>query len=230
MSDTWNSIFTGTIGGLIVLGIQEIVSIYRKKKSTKTERVIKSRDSNKIITNSVLYDLRPGANIELMRELLGTPVKFNKSDYPLFQENEVVTNSYLYIFHNASLKITSKDNLSIDSLTVIGYDSSIELESISFESEDNEYRLTKTKVCSEILENLNNHDFVQTRIDASFALQKYIPNPLYQYFTYFGSSIEKGFMYREKNDPNVFLNEIIDGFCVSNNSEDTYFIFDMESR
>lgn len=230
MSDTWNNIFTGTIGGLIVLGIQELLSIYRKSKTKASDKIVKSRERNKIITNSVLYDLRPGANIELMRELLGTPVKFNKLDWPLFSEAEIVTNSYLYLFQNLSLKITSKDNSSIDSLTVIAYDSSIELESIAFNSEENEYRLNKVKVCREILENLSNHDFIHTRIDASFALQNYIPNPLYQSFTYFGSSIEKGYIYHENNDPNIFINEIITGFCVSNSSEDTYYIYDMELR
>jgi len=175
-------------------------------------------------------DLNPGANIELMRELLGTPIKYNKIDFPIFKEVEVSTNSYLYSFENALLKITSKDNICIDSLTVLAHDNSIELDSIAFDSPTNEYKLNKAKVSKDILERLSNHDYIQTRIDSSFALQIYIPNPLYKSFTYFGPSIEKGFSYFEKKDPDIFANEVITGFCISNDSEDVYYIYEMELR
>lgn len=84
MSEPWNSILTGAVGGLIVLIIQEVVGVVRKRNEKKNDKIIKPRNSNKIITDSVLYDLRPGANIELMRELLGTPVRSKKVDNPIF--------------------------------------------------------------------------------------------------------------------------------------------------
>jgi hypothetical protein len=230
MSETWNSILTGAIGGLIVLGIQEIIAVYRGKRKNKSEKTVKSWSTDKIITTSVIFDLSPGANIELMRELLGIPLKYKKSDWPIFREIEVQTNSYLYSFQNAYLKITSKDNISIDSITVVAFDSSIELDSITFLSDENDYRLNKAKVNQEILSHITAHDFIHTRMDASFALQHYIPNPVYKSYTYFGGCLEKGFEYHEHKDPNIFLDEKITGVCISESSEDIYFIYDMELR
>lgn len=231
MSETWNSIITGAVGGLIVLGVQEIISLYRVQKKSNSEKLITpKRYTHKHITNDVLQELSPGSNLELMRELLGTPIKYNKTDYPVFQEKKIATNSYLFSFKNALLKITSKDNISIDSVTVIAHDCSIELDKIAFNSPNNEYRLNKARIDQTIIDHLTNHDFIKTRIDASFALQFYIPNPLYKSFTYFGTSIEKGFTYLEDKNPSNFTNEIISGFCISNDSEDTYFIYDMEIR
>jgi len=46
MSEIWNSIITGAVGGLIVLGVQEFVSHFRSKKKLQSEKFIKSTRSS----------------------------------------------------------------------------------------------------------------------------------------------------------------------------------------
>lgn len=106
----------------------------------------------------------------------------------------------------------------------------MELESIAFENEDNIYSLNKTKMCNGILDHLSNHDIIQSRMNFSFAIQIFVPNPLYLSFTYFGGSIEKRNSYLNIRDPYVFKNEIINGYCVSLDSDSSYFIYDYEFR
>jgi hypothetical protein len=86
------------------------------------------------------------------------------------------------------------------------------------------------KVCKELIEIARNHTFISTRIDQSFAIELYIPNPLYQSYTFFGYVPEGAFEYHDTKDPNLFLGGIINGVCISNSHENAYYIYDMETR
>ncbi len=83
------------MGGMIVLATQELIILFRTNKRLKSERMIRIK-SLKSISKEVLYQLNPSANLELMRDLLGTPFRQNNTDYQVFSENETVTNSYIY--------------------------------------------------------------------------------------------------------------------------------------
>lgn len=223
--------FTGTIGGLIVWISQQIYSNRREKRKAENERVVRLKHLEKIVTDSILWDLRPGANIELMRELLGPPTKQQDSDWPVFLEEEKQTYSYLYVLSNAYLKITSWNNKTIDSITALPFDNNFAIDAIVLPEGEKESFINIMRVSKDLLDVINNHTLIQTRIDSSFAIELFIPNPLYQHYTFFGSSQQENiFSYHESKDANLFLGGIVEGICISNSLESAYFIYDMEVR
>lgn len=229
----WNEFLTNIIGGIVGGGIVAItLQLYLNKKEKKKEgalNIVKSRTTEKIITDSILWDLKPGNSIAQMREILGTYTRKTNSDCSVFGDKEIETNSYLYIVNNAYIKITSRDDITIDTLTILPFGIEFRLDSIANVCDENENRFNIMKVCKSLIDNADEHVYIGTRIDSSFALKLYFSNPLYQYFTYFGFA-ENSFEYLKNNDPNTFLDGVINGICISNISEEAYFIYDQETR
>lgn len=229
----WIEFLTNIIGGIVGGGIVVLtLQVYLNKKEKKKEdalNIVKSKTAQKRITDSILWDLKPGNSIAQMREILGTYTKKTNSDFTVFSEKEIKTNSYLYILNNAYLKITSRDDITIDTLTIFPFGIEFHLDSIANICDENENRFNIMKVCKKLIENADEHTYIGTRIDSSFAFKLYFPNPLYQYFTYFGYS-ENHFEYLESKDPNKFLEGVINGICISNISEEVYFIYDQETK
>jgi len=230
LDDIITGVISGTFGGLIVWALQQWYLNRKENKKSNEDKIVKPKNLERVITNSIISDLRPGTNIELMRELLGVPTKQSNSDWPIFKEEEKATNSYLYILKNAYIKITSEDNKTIDSFTLFPHDNSFKMDEFVFPCNTNGNGLNEMKVCKKLIESSTNHTFIHTRIDASFAIELYIPNPLYQNYTYFGFGPENAFEYLKSKDPNLFIGGTVNGVCISNSEGNAYFIYCMETR
>lgn len=230
LDDIITGVISGTFGGLIVWGLQQWYLNRQENKKSDAEKIIRPKHLERIITESIISVLRPGSNIELMRELLGVPTAQSNSDWLIFKEEEKNTNSYLYIFKNAYVKITSEDNKTIDSFTIFPHDNSFKIDEFVFPCNTKSNALNEMKVCKDLIKSATNHTFIHTTIDASFAIEIYIPNPLYQYYTYFGYGPDNSFKYHESKDPNLFIGGTVNGLCISNSEGDAHFIYCMETR
>ena len=230
LDDIITGIISGTFGGLIVWGLQQWYLNRKENKKSDEDKIVKPKHLERVITDSIISNLQPGTNIELMRELLGVPTKQSNSDWPVFKEEAKTTNSYLYILKNAYIKITSEDNKTIDSFTLFPSDNTFKINEFVFPCDTNENILNEMKVCKELIESATNHTFINTRIDASFAIEIYIPNPLYQNYTYFGYGPDNSFEYHKSKDPNLFIGGTVNGVCISNSEGNAYFIYDTETK
>lgn len=230
IEDLISGTISGAVGGLIVWLLQQWYLNKRENKKEKLGNIIKAKHLDKVITSEILYNLKPGNTIELMKEQLGVPTRFSKVDYPVFTDTEKKTNSYLYLLKNAYLKITSEDNISIDSITIFPHDKSIVLDDFGFLCNEEFNKLNEMKLCKELVENVENHKFIRTMKDCCVAVEYYIPNPLYMNYTYFSYGNQDLGNYDETNDPKQLENSVVNGICISNLTENSYFIYEMEIR
>jgi hypothetical protein len=187
-----------------------------------------------------------------MKATLGTPHKTSHYDDPIFMESHfgpftddngneiprpdweegsgVKTNSYLYMFKNATVKVTSKDNETIDSLTVVCDDSSLDFSNlvcywkdVSDKDKFGELKVTKEMVGSCRLEHL------QTRWDNVLVLSSYLGSPTYDYETYFAyPDLDKE--KPDKDNPESFIGGTIFGVCLSVSDTDAYYVYFQELR
>jgi hypothetical protein len=219
--------FVGSfLGGFLCLILQQWFQNRKDYLKKVEQKTISGKNLEKIISDDIFEQLRPGRTVEKMREILGVPNKLLTLDYPIYSENEKQTNSYIYMFQNANVKITSVDNKEIDSITILGYDNSL---AIDYEplSQSN-CQLNVATIPIELAESPE-HLPIRTRLDQSFAIS--IPSypPEYIYLTYFGYG-ENVHKYYESNNPKFLVGEIIDGFCMSHTSKEVFYIYDFELR
>jgi hypothetical protein len=234
MNEFLNSVLSGLIGGLVVWGIQQWYSNRKERLTQDKLNVVASLNSKKIVTATIIDDLKPGRNLNIVNEMLGQPVKELKSDESVFSGDTIFTNSYLYIVKNACIKITSKDNLCIDSLTVFPNDTSFVLKNIPNPMDASKVTLNQTKVAN-LADKEWDHTVIVARHDETFALRTYIANPLYQTYTYFGYFGGDKFMgnwieYKQSNNPSLFTGGTLTGICVSNDQDDAFYIYSYELR
>lgn len=232
MSDLTLNIVGGAIGGIIsgllIYLVQAIHDVRKRKMADRDNRTIKALSSRKIIKDDILYSLRPGVNIEFMRQLLGAPTKHSNQDNPLFAEESTgITNSYLYILNNAYLKITSKDNVSIDSITIFPTDEQFRVHEWEYLCEEKETRLNRITVGEKLIEIANSHTFISTMKDNVFAIETYIPNPYYNSYTFFGHAY-RGHEYVDTNDINLLKGGTITGICIASDHDTAHYIYEYE--
>lgn len=139
------NIFSGVIGGLIVLLFQKITEKKEKRKE-KIQNSIVGKKNLKILSQDFLYQYEPGRfTIEKLFEEFGQPQrKYQSKEY----EN------YIFEFQNAKLEvISSKEIKSVVALTVFSkLDNQHPINCrLSFE-EDNEV-LGKAKISDAIIQN-----------------------------------------------------------------------------
>jgi hypothetical protein len=214
------------IGGILVWVIQQN---YQNRRENKKLNFIKLNQTEKVIDPEIINTLKPEMHIDLMREHLGNPLKIFKEDSPVFNETTVQTNSFLYSFKNANIKITSKNNQSIDTITVFPNDNTFDIGNYTEHLNLNSNKLNKARVNSELISN-SEHTFLAARHDYTFAFNYAIPNPLYLKITLFGSSSNDFHEYFEKKNSALFLNGLITGICVSDYDEEAYYIYQYELR
>jgi hypothetical protein len=119
-----------------------------ENKRLASEKIIKHQHRDRVITDDIFIDLAPRKSIALMKELLGAPKIYSGVDFPIFSDDERQTHSYLYVFSNGMVKVTSVNNETIDTLTVFG-DNSLSIEGLFFPCEARSYKLDEVKVCAE---------------------------------------------------------------------------------
>jgi hypothetical protein len=241
--------FAGLLGGLLVWGFQQK---YLNKKEKERENKIQQEHNeaieklkiitvptyDKIITGVAIWSLKPGASIELMRNLLGVPLRYRSDEHSVFDKTEEggykngsnMYHSYLYIFKNASVKICSSDNLIITAITVFAEDI-LEIPALNYviSEADNENRLGVIKVTENMVKRCNRHEYISTRMDSRFALRIWVPFNLYFNYTCFGFSSGSSSNYFESKDPGIFIGEPVWGLCLSSN-EDAFYIYFLETR
>lgn len=218
------NIIAAILGGLFVLVVSRVLAYRDLKKVEANNNTLKNPNEDKILTSDLLYSLMPGRSYEKVREILGAPDKSFKDESIFVDFDESIRdrfNSDLYLFKNGHMKITTeKENeKNIYALTVLNcYGIDIpDLYYIADEGLDYS-KIGEIRVSDEILRFINQSESIRTRIDNSFAIQQYLGNPHYKYFTVFCGYLD------EDNDISKYKGELIDGFCISE-GEDAFFIY-----
>src|SRR5688572_12153516 len=115
----------GLIAGAILLLVEYLIRKREKRGEIAQQQVVKFANEERLITGSIFSYLGPRSSIELMKTELGPPNKKGRQLeglFPPYIEPECKPEEstvYLYFFKNADVKIISKDDETIDSLTVI---------------------------------------------------------------------------------------------------------------
>lgn len=224
------NIISGIIGGLVVFLIDKLIKKIEDKKDSKKGRTPQNNNNNIIITDELIEAILPNRNYSKAKELFGIPDK-TFDDYSIFQEEIDSTNipkSDLYFLKNANLKITTLDEKKICSITIFSYDNKINIPSIYYPCEERSTIIGKATVCKSIINNFSNKSQVHTIRNRGFAIQNYFGAPFYQYITYFCFD-----NFTNANEPyeiKDFINQPIEGFCLSNIGSQAFYIFDYELR
>src|ERR1044072_7181738 len=236
------ALVSSVIAGLAVWIIQQAYTNRREKKREAASKTVKSLNDDKMVSDDIFGKLAPGRSIELMKHMLGVPDIFRRSDTPIFKDraefgtdsddepdpDTIDTHSYIYMFKNAHVKITSRDNESIDSLTVIGEDKSLSADSLLIPDGIESANFANLKVWSELVDSVSYHKYVRTMKESFFALDAPTGPPMHQHVTFFGFPRDE--YYEESNDLKRLLGAQIEGVCISANLADVYYIYEYEYR
>jgi len=215
------------IGGLIVWLVQQL---YQNKKERKNNELIKASHIDKIIDKDILNSLKPEMNLELMHDMLGIPLKKFNEDQLVYNDKLIVTNSYLYSFKNADIKITSVDNQTIDSVTLLAIDKTFDVSNFVSHFNLKSGILNKARVNNELILK-SKSTFITARHDYSFAFNYSIGNSFYLDITLFGTFEKDWHEYFQNKDPSLFINSLITGICISKYlSEKSFYIYQYELR
>ena len=240
------ALISSVVSGLAVWLIQQAYTNKRERRREEADRTIKSLNDNRVVSDDIFETLAPGRSIELMKEMLGVPDIFRRRDAPLFVDmlllpdgeedlaedkldKSIDTHSYIYMFKNAHVKITSRDNVSIDSLTVMSEDKSLSADSLLLPEGIESAGFGDLKVTSDLTDAIMYHRYIRTMKDSFFAMNAPTGPPMHQHLTFFGYS-EKSNEYEETNDPKILIGAHIEGVCISANLGDVYYIYDYECR
>jgi len=183
----------------------------------------------KILDKSTLYSLKPEMNIETVKETLGKAIIEFTEDDPVFKETVCKTNSFIYIFKNANVKITSKDNKKIDTITVFPTDKKFDFENYANHLNLKSYIFNKARVNDSLISE-SKHTFLAARHDYSFAFKYSLANSFYLQITLFGHFEKDWEIYFKDKNPDIFLNCTINGICISGYNEETYYIYQYELK
>lgn len=230
MNEFWISLISGIAGGLIVLLAQNAIEKYKKEKDQKNEKIIKSTRFGKILAENTLESLEVGLSVDKMKEILGIPDFIFKEEYSGLIDKKP-SNYFTYNFSNAIVRITSQNNLSIDTISILSRDDRTNL--IKFFLNNYEASsggiLGRTKLNKEIIKNVINHYSNRTAREMYFGVETYYGRfGNYLNYTYFGSSFNHIEKYEKTNDPKDLLGSTIEGFCISNAEGFAPYISDYE--
>ncbi len=232
----------GAAGGLIAGGalllVEYLVRRREKNQETEEQRIVRFTNEERKITGSIFNYLGPRSSIELMKSELGPPNKKSKEQLGLFYDevtNDTVTISdsnepeevydvYVYFFKNASVKITSKDGETIESLTVLTNDKDISFPVFSFDAETRGGLLNVTTVTADIVENSRAQEFQGCR-NIFTALQKPVGMPYRIYVTYFCDFLSGNSEKDITKNPEHLIGSVIEGVCYSSSPETSTYIF-----
>lgn len=211
--------------GLVLLIIQQAYQNNKKKKSISSASV---RYGEKTLGEDFLTYVRPGINLKLVTEQLGEPLKKDGEDSPIYSETTRKTLTQIYIFKNLELKLSSADSVRLDSITIIASNKRFNVEQYLSHFNTNSTFLRKARVNEELIKATLCHTICIAKHDFKFALTVHFGNPFYETVTFFGDCMDTWRIYNENQDPKVFLNHVIDGICISKDTEEVYCIFRYE--
>lgn len=248
----WNTFLMaagGTLAAGIILFIAESYRRHRwRLRESRESRKIKFPNAQRRIDNSIFTSLSHGSTIELMKSALGTPDRYSQWDDPVFLQSGfnpesdempegydegrgLKTHSYLYSFANANVKITSQDNLTIDSLTVLPTEAGFSFSGLRFhwgEEDGDTLIFGETTVPQEMAEDCR-AEYLTTRWDRCLVLSGYLASPTYDYETYFCFK-SPGISEADLKDPSTFVGATIEGVCLSSEDTKVFYIYTQELR
>lgn len=222
------ALLSGAAGGLVVGAVLLFVEYYlihrlEKRRDAAEQRTVKFSNEERRITGSIFNHLGPRSSIELMKGDLGPPNKKIIEREGSFVEDSNVkeTNSYIYFFKNAQVKITSMDDATIDSLTVMAEGSDIIFSHLFFvDPNEKDKFLNQAKLTVEMLEGCETDQFWGCQ-DCFASACKEIGNPFHVYLTYFLDSPKEDIT----QNPNLLIGSVIKGLCISSYREAPGYIF-----
>ncbi len=248
-------IVSGLASGLVVaiaVLLAEYIIRKREKAREKAEALrIEFPNSKRLIQPDIFHKLGPGGSIELMKSVLGAADNTFIDSIPVFEENREEesgllvhefsddeakakfeetrfnTTAYLYDFKNATVKITSKNEETIDSLALdVKFEytlncSDLPLGFVTTETGEGDLSLIlgESKVDKDFAES-SRLDHVFSRQDSYFICSIYTAGPLYLHYTCFGFPM--GDVMPDKQKPETFVGQTITGICIHRDELECY--------
>lgn len=227
------SLLIGAAGGLIAGGVllfvEYLVRRREKHQEKEQQQIVKFTNEERRITGSIFNYLGPRSSIELMKSELGPPNKKSREQIGLFydQESNNGPNSdsneleqlfdvYIYFFKNASVKITSKDGETIESLTVWANDKDISFPIYdSLDGETREEFLNDARITEDMAQSGRTESFPGCR-DMFSAVQNQIGMPFRIYVTYFCEF---------SDEAESLVGSVINAICFSSEGNTANYIF-----
>jgi hypothetical protein len=203
---------------------------YRKEK--KHRETVKDEMNDKVVTQKNILKLLPGKTVNNMKSMLGEPLIYNLYDFNVhematgFVEDNDNTHAYLYRFKNVDLKITSKNNVSIDSLTIMPRDNNkVELSDLFLDK----MVINESRLGISMEQLVLKHSLITNMIHRFAYVQIYYGSPIFKNLTCFFIDNDTVEPYTMKKDVQQLLNKKIEGVCISSSMNNhAYYIYPNE--
>ncbi|MBK8809955.1 MAG: hypothetical protein IPN69_04400 [Acidobacteria bacterium] len=249
----WGNVLSGLIGAVIGVALTLIAEFfirkYERNRDKRERQLVTFPHSERRIDEKIFDELSPGHAIELMKAVLGTPNKIF-IDTPVFttdffydketgvelefdteyakekhSERHHETTAYFYDFKNAQVKITSKNQETIDSLAVEYKDTPLRVPQLGLGWDDETpLVLGESKVTAELVDGCALSYERNMRYGDSIVIRLYTGAPLYSYYTYFGYPDWADGAEPDPEKPETFIGGIITGVCVHIEEHRCYII------
>lgn len=211
--------------------------IYEKYVDNKRRRTIEDNMNSKIITQTTLCKLLPGKSIANMKQLLGQPLIHRDGSLDIYEWAEDLRNPkfaanlekkktlqcYIYKFKNINIKITSVDDKTIDSLTIVPHlKQQVDITDLI----KDELILNKSKFK---FDNTNFDFKVTSIIDYLIIVRVTRLSPLNRNYSFFFIDYEESKKYYESDNVDDLKGAIINGVCITDyGNNEIHYIFDSE--
>lgn len=221
----WENVIAGSVSGLVSGGIVGFTLYFLQRSLNRREVVnINFSKSKKRLPSDIFDHVKPGMGLAKVLESFGSADVYFDEVNGFFEKdfNPVKTNSYLFKFLNAHLRVTSRDKAVIDTVTVfVAGDDNTKSHRIRlpFQLRDgNNGYLGHTLLTHDFLENVKNHLLFRSMRERLFGIEIYAGfGTGYMSYTYFGYFVSNVNGYQKDERPEYFLGETIHGVCISRN-------------
>lgn len=214
---TIDNLITALVAGLGVFFVQRLFH----KRDEKSKNILKNSNSMKILTNDIIYTISPQKSYARVREIIGGYPDKIVDDSSVFddlmcpEKHKKNITSDIYFLKNAALKITTLDEKSIYSITVVSYD-----DTLDYPHDMKQSLAGGTKVSQEMITNAEK--MISIPPYGATAMQHSTGRPFYKYVTYF---IEQNLDPKESPDYKSLIGKEIVGFCLSD-GDMAFYIYD----
>jgi hypothetical protein len=232
------SFVSGTLGGLLVLLTQKILDKRDKSKQDEASKVVNPQKHLRQIQADFLRFVTVGLSIDKMKEYLGVPDNISDRTLTYFTDSdeggpvEILINSYFYRFTNATVEIISKNNVSIDAISVFnhgGSEPAIEVNTFYGEP----VFIGKSTFDEELVSDPV-HSFYHTNVRERFLGVEQYYGRLGGYFHYsffatdYDVELRIDQQFQDTKDPRLFIGQTICGCCISNRETYAPYISEYE--
>lgn len=214
---TIDNLITALLAGLGVFFVQRLFH----KRDEKSKNILKNSNSMKILTNDIIYTISPQKSYARVREIIGGYPDKIVDDSSVFDDlmcpekykKNIISD--IYFLKNAALKITTLDEKSIYSITVVSYD-----DTLDYPHDMKQSLAGGTTVSQEMI--INAEKMVSIPPYGTTAMQHSTGRPFHKYVTYF---IEQNIHPEESPDYKSLIGKDIVGFCLSD-GDMAFYIYD----